>query len=143
MPEGADENQARGSDAATVGGPDCPFCREELRLAAPDRRGTVFAIPDACPVAGGHMLVVTVRHTPDFFSMTAEERRDADELLRTLRERAIREDPSITGFNVGANCGASAGQHVMHAHIHFIPRREGDGPDGRGVKGVVRNKMAY
>ena len=68
---------------------------------------------------------------------------DANELLNVLRDRAVREDPAITGFNVGSNCGASAGQRVQHAHIHFIPRRVGDGPAGRGVKGVIRNKIEY
>jgi len=122
---------------------DCPFCSEALRRQAVERCGGVFAVPDAHPVADGHLLIVTVRHTPDYFTMTDRERRDADELLRRLRDRALREDAAVTGFNVGANCGASAGQRVPHAHIHFIPRREGEGADGRGVKGVIRNKMAY
>ncbi len=28
-------------------------------------------------------------------------------------------------YNVGVNMGASAGQTVMHCHIHLIPRRSG------------------
>lgn len=122
---------------------DCPFCRPEVAAAAIARRGTVFAMEDAHPVTRGHVLVVPVRHTRDYFTMTPEEHRDANELLQTLRDRALREDPAITGFNVGCNCGQSAGQTVAHAHIHFIPRRASDGPDGRGVKGVIRNKLAY
>ena len=121
----------------------CPFCRGELSAKAVARHGTVFAVPDAHPVSGGHLLIVTLRHTPDFFTLTPAELRDADELLVMLRDRALREDPEIMGFNVGSNCGESAGQQVMHAHIHFIPRREADGQAGRGVKGVIRNKMAY
>jgi diadenosine tetraphosphate (Ap4A) HIT family hydrolase len=128
--------QAGGADAG--GGTDCPFCSAELRAAAVAACGTVFAVPDAQPVAKGHVLVVTVRHTADLFTMTDQERLDADRLLRTLRDRALSEDPSVTGFNVGANCGVSAGQRIMHAHIHFIPRRK-----GQDVKGVIRNKMAY
>ena len=131
---------------AEQGRPDqapCPFCSPVLRDGAFARRPTAFAIADAHPVTEGHMLVVTVRHTPDFFTMTPEERRDADELLVELRRRIVREDAAVTGFNVGCNCGRSAGQKIMHAHIHFIPRREGEGKDGRGVKGVIRNKMAY
>ena len=31
----------------------------------------------------------------------------------------------ITGLNVGVNDGVSAGQTVMHCHIHLIPRRDG------------------
>ena len=36
-------------------------------------------------------------------------------------------DPKISGMNIAANNGASADQVVMHSHIHFIPRFEGDG----------------
>ncbi|HET6428731.1 MAG TPA: HIT family protein [Phycisphaerae bacterium] len=121
----------------------CPFCDPGLQARAVGTWGSVLAVPDTAPVAEGHLLVITRRHAEDIFEMTAREYRDAMRLLASLRQQALRDDPSITGFNVGANCGESAGQKVMHAHIHFIPRREGDGPDGRGVKGVIRNKFSY
>jgi diadenosine tetraphosphate (Ap4A) HIT family hydrolase len=130
-------------DPASPAGMDCPFCRPAVRAAAIARHGTMFAIPDAHPVSEGHALLITLRHTPDFFTMTAAERRDAGELLQVLRDRAMRDDPAITGFTVGCNCGESAGQKIAHAHIHFIPRRESDGPEGRGLKGVIRNRIEY
>jgi diadenosine tetraphosphate (Ap4A) HIT family hydrolase len=56
----------------------------------------------------------------------------------------LREDPSITGFNLGLNCGRSAGQTVPHAHLHLIPRRDGDVENPRGgVRGVVPGKQKY
>jgi diadenosine tetraphosphate (Ap4A) HIT family hydrolase len=40
--------------------------------------------------------------------------------------------------------GGSAGQTVMHAHIHLIPRREGDVADPRGgIRGCVPGNMNY
>ena len=117
----------------------CPFCTEAAsgeHVVA--ECGTVVAIADLTPVAEGHLLIITRRHTEDLFSMTAQERADAMTLAGTLREQALAADTTVTGFNVGANCGASAGQQVMHAHIHFIPRR-GDAP----IKGAIRNKMTY
>ena len=121
----------------------CPFCSPDVQAQTVETCGTVLAIPDAAPVADGHMLIITRRHATDFFDMTGDEKRDADCLLAMLRDRAVREDPTITGINIGTNCGASAGQKIHHAHIHFIPRRDGDGPRPEGVKGVVRNKMTY
>lgn len=117
----------------------CPFCIEAAsgeHVVA--ECGTVVAIADSEPVAEGHLLIVTRRHTEDLFSMTDREHADAMKLAGMLRERATGADAAITGFNVGANCGASAGQRIMHAHIHFIPRR-----DEAPMKGVIRNKMTY
>ena len=87
---------------------------------------------------------IPFRHTEDFFSMTSRERGDADDLLRILRNRIMSMDSTVTGFNVGVNCGESAGQTIPHAHIHLIPRREGDTPSPRGgVRGVIPDKMSY
>ena len=50
----------------------------------------------------------------------------------------------VTGFNVGINAGASAGQTVFHVHVHLIPRRHGDVVDPRGgVHGVIPSKQGY
>lgn len=123
---------------------ECPFCTKEIDAKIIAECGSVFAVEDAYPVAKGHVLVLPRRHTPDFFSMTSEEWKDAEDLLRELRERALSEDATITGFNVGMNCGISAGQTILHAHIHLIPRRDGDTPHPRGgVRGVIPDKMSY
>ena len=116
---------------------DCAFCGQAFESQMVEICGTVVAVEDASPVSPGHMLIVTRRHTEDIFTMTETERLDAMKMVSILQRRALRLDPSITGFNVGANCGVSAGQHIMHAHIHFIPRR-----DIEPVRGVGRNKMA-
>ena len=131
------------ADASQRSQADCPFCSEAVRSGAVEVCGEVLAIEDASPVTAGHLLVITRRHTVDLFSMTAAEQRDAMKLLSILRDRALARDETITGINVGANCGASAGQRIMHAHIHFIPRRDADPQRPGGVKGVIRNKMAY
>jgi len=140
MNDPADQDERGGASAGEHG---CPFCSDAFRAAAVARLGTVLAVPDVRPVSPGHLLVLPVRHTPDFFTMTDQEHRDTLELVRRLREKALAEDPTVTGFNVGANCGASAGQRILHAHVHFIPRRDADASNGRGVKGVIRNKMTY
>jgi len=49
-----------------------------------------------------------------------------------------------SGYNIGVNCGASAGQTIPHCHIHIIPRYDGDMEDPRGgVRGVIPTKMNY
>jgi ATP adenylyltransferase len=123
---------------------DCPFCRAVCESNVIEQFGTVAAIKDKHPVTEGHVLVIPIRHTPDYFSMTENEKRDADMLLELLRDRIAQSDTTVTGFNIGINCGKSAGQTIYHAHIHLIPRRDGDtaAPKG-GVRGVIPEKMGY
>ena len=52
--------------------------------------------------------------------------------------------PSVSGFNVGINCGEAAGQTVSHCHVHLIPRRVGDVENPRGgVRAVIAAKQDY
>ncbi len=122
----------------------CEFCSDDFTAEATDENGTVFSVVDKFPVSKGHLLIVPFRHTPDFFDMTGKEKSDAEKLIRYLRNKTIREDSTVNGFNIGVNCGPVAGQTIMHAHIHLIPRRKGDTADPRGgVRGVIPDKMAY
>lgn len=123
---------------------DCAFCQIRQRGRFVAEYGQVFAVLDKFPVTKGHQLVITKRHVNDWFGMSFEERRDAEALLSELKKQMQREDPAITGFNLGMNCGVSAGQTVMHAHIHLIPRRDGDLAEPRGgVRGCVPDKRTY
>ena len=123
---------------------DCLFCQLRSKGRFVAEFGQVFAIPDKFPVTRGHHLIVAKRHVTDWFGLSFEERRDAEALLSEMKRQIQREDASVTGFNIGMNCGESAGQTVMHAHIHLIPRREGDVADPRGgVRGCIPGKMGY
>lgn len=123
---------------------DCPFCLDHIKDHIIEKNDSVVAIQDSYPVSHGHTLILPVRHTPDYFSMTTRERNDCEKLLRVLKNRIGRSDESVTGFNVGMNCGESAGQTIPHAHIHLIPRRTGDTSSPRGgVRGVIPAKMSY
>ena len=129
------ENESRSS---------CPFCGDGVETRMIAGEGAVIAIRDKYPVTNLHTLILTRRHVSDYFDFTLEEREDADRLLRSLKKQIQKEDQLVTGFNVGVNCGLSAGQTIMHAHIHLIPRRDGDISNPRGgVRGVIPHKMAY
>ncbi len=128
----------------TSADPTCAFCQSDVISKAAETNGSVFAIRDRYPVTPGHLLVIPMRHTPDFFSMTESERQDANQLLRLLQGQIKAEDTKVEGFNIGANCGETAGQSVGHAHIHLIPRRKGDMADPRGgVRGVIPERQRY
>jgi len=123
---------------------DCLFCRWFRQAKAVATCGTVAAFNDGFPVTPGHLLIVPRRHVADGLDMNVQELRDSRELIERLVARIRRDDPSVTGFNIGINIGASAGQTVMHAHIHLIPRRDGDTDDPKGgVRGVIPGKRIY
>ena len=123
---------------------DCRFCHQNIQSEIIERHKSVCAIKDKYPVTDGHVLIIPIRHSEDFFSMTPDERKDAEELLIIMKKRILERDPRVTGFNIGINIGKSAGQTVFHSHMHLIPRRDGDTPNPRGgVRGVIPAKMSY
>ena len=123
---------------------DCLFCRWINEKEPVESKGTVTAFNDGFPVTEGHLLIMPQRHVADGFLMSEQEILDSKTLIRTLSKRIGNRDPKVTGFNVGMNIGKSAGQTVFHAHIHLIPRRDGDcdNPKG-GVRGVIDGKRIY
>ena len=124
--------------------PNCPLCFNKIKSIIIENNNTVVAIRDKYPATKQHTLLIPIRHTPDYFSMTSQEKNDAEELMRLLRNNISNQDSSITGFNIGMNCGSSAGQTIMHAHIHLIPRRNGDTSNPRGgIRGAIPEKMVY
>lgn len=102
------------------------------------------SILDNYPVSTGHTLIIPRRHFDDVFDITPDEWLACMQLLLESRRNLSEADESITGFNMGVNAGASAGQTVPHCHIHLIPRRDGDvaNPEG-GVRGVIPDKQHY
>lgn len=122
--------------------PDCPFCnlgRRQIRLET----DIALAFLDAFPVTEGHTLVVPKRHVSSLFDLPEEEQAAIWRAVAHVRE-ALASEFRPDSFNIGLNDGTSAGQTVMHAHVHVIPRRKGDVADPRGgVRWVMPDKAAY
>lgn len=98
-----------------------------------------FAVLYAYPLSTGHTLVISRRHVPDSFDLTADEIAD---ILRLIRSALDRIDRTLrpTGYNIGRD----AGQTVLHIHVHVIPRYPGDCEDPTGgVRGVIPGNIRY
>src|SRR5262249_10132825 len=123
--------------------PDCIFCNLSAdRVIASN--ALAFAIRDNYPVTQLHTLVIPKRHAKTFFDLFEPERRAINQLLDVLRIDVMKKDVSVRGFNIGINSGEVAGQTIGHAHVHLIPRRQGDVQDPRGgVRGVIPGKAIY
>ena len=124
--------------------PSCPFCSMIQSGDVVIDGNLAAVILDGFPVTIGHSLVIPKRREPDFSKLSTDEQSEILSLASERMRQLQSEDPSITGFNLGVNVGASAGQTVDHAHLHVIPRREGDVEDPRGgVRWVMPSKADY
>ncbi len=86
----------------------------------------VFVVMNKYPYNSGHLLIIPVRHTADFLSLSAEESAESIQLLQTA-QKALTELSNPHGFNIGMNLGRSAGAGIEdHLHWHIVPRWNGD-----------------
>ena len=123
----------------------CLFCElPQEKFEVIDENDRCMTLRDSYPVTEGHCLIIPRRHVENYFDMNPQEVAAATELMHRARKRLQTEDPTISGFNIGTNAGKSAGQSVFHAHIHFMPRRDGDqeNPQG-GVRKIFPEKAHY
>jgi ATP adenylyltransferase len=91
------------------------------------RDRTCYALLNAYPYTGGHLMVVPYKQAPDLNGLTEEEMTDLLKLTRRC-QNALTEVMRPDGFNIGINLGKVAGAGVLgHLHIHVVPRWQGDG----------------
>ena len=103
-----------------------------------------YTIRDAYPVTKLHTLVIPRRHVQSYFELSQAEINATTALLKEGQENIRETDPYVTGFNVGINDGAAAGQTVGHCHVHLIPRRADDVQDPRGgIRHTIPGKGYY
>lgn len=92
---------------------------------------------DKYPVTDGHLLIVPKTNTQ-------EELMKCFKFAVSVGNQNVESNNNITGYNIGLNIGASAGQTCMYPHVHLIFRRDGDMEDPRGgVRGVIPEKQKY
>jgi ATP adenylyltransferase len=123
----------------------CLFCELPAdKFQVVDENELCLTLRDSYPVTEGHCLIIPRRHAETYFDMNTAEVEAATGLLHRARNNIQAEDVQVSGFNIGMNSGKSAGQSVFHAHIHLIPRRDGDqeNPQG-GVRKIFPEKAQY
>lgn len=122
---------------------DCVFCERLTSGAFVAANDLAVAILDGFPLTRGHCLILPRRHEPDFLALTPDEQLAIWALVHPARQHIEREGIP-DGYNIGINIGLPAGQTVLHAHLHVIPRYRGDVADPRGgVRCVIPGKARY
>lgn len=97
---------------------DCIFCKNLPKVFENDY---AYAIYDIKPISRGHILVIPKRHYEQIFHASDLEIQAIFDLINKAKE-TLDQQHHPDGYNITANCGKAAGQIVMHAHLHLIPR---------------------
>ena len=107
----------------------CIFCKivaGELSACKLYEDNLVLAFLDIAPINSGHLLVIPKEHHTSSAPIpehVAGKMFHLGARLGTACKRALNMD----GFNLHLADGTCAGQVVMHAHLHVIPRSAEDG----------------
>lgn len=125
---------------------NCLFCqiaRQEKEVELVAKFEHCYIVKDQYPVSNGHILIIPYEHTENWFTAREEVRLDIIHAL-TQMKAYLDGEYHPDGYNIGANCGETAGQTIMHLHMHLIPRYKGDMIDPKGgVRGVIPSKQKY
>ena len=108
---------------------DCLFCkitRGEISAEKVYEDAYSFAFLDIKPNNPGHTLLVPKTHARNILDIKEETLCNIMPALKKL-SRAVKEAMQADGLNIAMNNEKAAGQIIFHAHIHIIPRFEGDG----------------
>jgi histidine triad (HIT) family protein len=108
---------------------DCIFCKiiqGKIPCSKILEDNDFLAFMDIRPINKGHVLIVPKAHCTNILDFPRAEETDLVEFMKKVA-KAVVKATGADGFNLGMNNGPAAGQVVMHAHFHIIPRFKGDG----------------
>lgn len=112
----------------------CPLCASNLEQSRIRESNPLCVfIQGGDPVLIGSGIIAPRAHRETVFDLSSEEFAATFDLLPRIRARLDRElDPD--GYNLGWNCGSTAGQEIFHCHLHIIPRFANEPYAGRGIR---------
>src|SRR3989344_2959122 len=107
----------------------CIFCKiiqGKIKAERIAESNNFLAFLDAHPKTKGHTLIIPKKHLVTLLDIPNKLGNELLELTKKVASRLLDEKKG-DGFNVLMNNLEPAGQVVFHAHVHIIPRKEGDG----------------
>ncbi len=85
-----------------------------------------FTVLNLFPYNNGHLMIVPVRHTDSFLTLSEDENLEIMKKIQTAC-KALNSVFQPEGFNIGANIGKISGAGIDdHIHFHIVPRWNGD-----------------
>lgn len=119
---------------------DCIFCKignHEIPGKIVYEDDICLAFLDISQTTNGHTLVIPKQHFTNFLEVDDVTLSHIMKVTKTLANK-IMNTLQATGVNILTNANESAGQTVMHFHIHIIPRY--DETDGITISFTDRSK---
>ena len=101
---------------------DCLFCKivkGDIPSTKVYEDELVFAFRDIAPQAPSHILVIPKAHIPSVDGVTEENSAVVAHIFSVIPKIAAAENLT-GGYRVVSNCGADAGQTVVHLHFHIL-----------------------
>lgn len=109
---------------------ECVFCkivRKEVPAEIVYESMNFIAFPDVRPRTEGHTIIIPKKHYVNLMDMPTSLGSELLESIKKIFE--IRAKEGAEGFNLIVNNFPAAGQFVMHAHVHLLPRKGQDGKE--------------
>jgi diadenosine tetraphosphate (Ap4A) HIT family hydrolase len=119
----------------------CIFCNPHKSLRLLTESATAYAMFDGYPISKGHILIIPKRHISSYFELPLKEQSACWFMVNKVQE-ILKAEFEPDGFNIGMNINRAAGQNIMHASIHIIPRYKGDTVSNKsGIRNVIPKKQ--
>lgn len=99
---------------------DCIFCKiikGDIQAKIIKENDYALCFADVNPKAKTHVLVVPKKHINN---LTLLDNDTMGHILDMIKSVAVDLNIEHSGFRVINNCGAGAGQTVMHVHFHVL-----------------------
>lgn len=114
---------------------NCPFCHielmEEQEIILRNENCMFLQVPQEVLIGSG--LIVPIEHRENLFDLTEDEWNSTFSLLQEVKS-LLDKRYNPDGYNVGWNSQPVGGQHIMHAHLHVIPRFKDEPFAGKGIR---------
>ena len=108
---------------------DCIFCKianGEIPSKTLYEDDGFRVILDLGPATKGHALILPKEHAANLYELPEETAAAAMVVAKKMAQK-MKEKLHCDGLNLVQNNGETAGQTVMHFHLHVIPRYNNDG----------------
>jgi diadenosine tetraphosphate (Ap4A) HIT family hydrolase len=120
---------------------NCPLCElqfdQEQTVVLENEYCMFLQKPQEVLIHSG--LIVPKSHRKTAFDLTKQEWEATYDLLQKVKDY-LDEKCKPDGYNIGWNVNEVGGQHIMHAHLHVIPRFNDEPLANKGIRHWLKSK---